>query len=90
MCLCCGQATDADEPDTVNSQIKFSIKPSTYSPSFTINPDTGILINSKGLDREALDPELNGRIQLTVVATDQGDPKLFSSVPVTISVEVKL
>uniref|UniRef100_A0A8C7ZKM2 Cadherin domain-containing protein n=1 Tax=Oryzias sinensis TaxID=183150 RepID=A0A8C7ZKM2_9TELE len=81
------EATDADEPDTVNSQIKFSIKPSIYSTSFTINPDTGVLINSKELDREALDPELNGRIQLTVIATDQGDPKLSSSVPVAISVE---
>uniref|UniRef100_A0A3P9IYZ2 Cadherin domain-containing protein n=1 Tax=Oryzias latipes TaxID=8090 RepID=A0A3P9IYZ2_ORYLA len=81
------EATDADEPDTVNSQIKFSIKPSIYSTSFSINPDTGILINSKELDREALDPELNGRIQLTVIATDQGDPKLSSSVPVAISVE---
>ncbi|KAF6731331.1 Cadherin-related family member 2 [Oryzias melastigma] len=81
------EATDGDEPDTVNSKIEYFMNPSTYSSSFTIDRDTGILSNSKVLDREALDPELNGRILLTVVATDQGDPQLSSSVPVTISVE---
>lgn len=65
------------------------MNPSTYSSSFTIDRDTGILSNSKVLDREALDPGLNGKILLTVVATDQGDPQLSSSVEVTISVEVK-
>ncbi|XP_074530895.1 cadherin-related family member 2-like [Halichoeres trimaculatus] len=80
-------ATDADAPDTENSQIMFSIEESKYSNNFTIDPDTGVLRNSGELDREALDPELDGKIKLNVTATDKGTPPLSTSVPVTIEVE---
>ncbi|XP_074530891.1 cadherin-related family member 2-like [Halichoeres trimaculatus] len=80
-------ATDADDPDTANSQIMFSIEESKYSDNFTIDPDTGVLRNSGELDREALDPELDGKIELNVTATDKGTPPLSTSVPVTIEVE---
>ncbi|XP_074530893.1 cadherin-related family member 2-like [Halichoeres trimaculatus] len=80
-------ATDADAPDTENSQIMFSIEESKYSVNFTIDPDTGVLRNSGELDREALDPELDGKIELNITATDKGTPPLSTSVPVTIYVE---
>ncbi|XP_023144481.1 cadherin-related family member 2 [Amphiprion ocellaris] len=81
------QATDGDDPDTVNSQIVFAIKPSMYSDLFKIDPKTGVLTNTGVLDREALDPKLNGRIELIVTATDKGDPPRSSSTTVIISVE---
>lgn len=84
------QATDADEPNSVNSQIVYGIVPSMYSDNFTIDPDTGVLRNNGEIDREALDPELNGRIELNVTATDNGTPPLSDTVKVTIDIEVRL
>ncbi|XP_032410979.1 cadherin-related family member 2 [Xiphophorus hellerii] len=81
------EATDRDEAGTVNSQIEFSIKPSAHSSSFSIDPNTGVFTNNGELDREALEPELNGRINLTVIATDKGTPALSSSVSVIINVQ---
>lgn len=81
------QATDADDPDTLNNQIVYGIVPSKYSDNFTIDPDTGVLRNMGELDREALDPDLNGRIELNVTATDKGTPPLSSMVTVIIIVE---
>ncbi|KAL3045106.1 hypothetical protein OYC64_013376 [Pagothenia borchgrevinki] len=81
------QATDADESDTQNSQLVFGIKPSRYSDNFTINPETGVLTNRGKLDREALDPDLDGRIELNVTATDNGATPLSAVVPVIINVE---
>lgn len=68
----------------------YGIKPSEYSSNFTINPDTGVLRNQGTLDREALNPDLDGRIELIVTATDKGSPPLSSTVPVIINVEVSL
>uniref|UniRef100_A0A3B5QXM6 Cadherin-1 n=1 Tax=Xiphophorus maculatus TaxID=8083 RepID=A0A3B5QXM6_XIPMA len=50
-------ATDADEPNTDNSDIRYRImsqKPEEPSPNmFTINPTTGVIrVNEAGLDRE--------------------------------------
>ncbi|XP_032408264.1 B-cadherin-like isoform X1 [Xiphophorus hellerii] len=50
-------ATDADEPNTDNSDIRYRImsqKPEDPSPNmFTINPTTGVIrVNEAGLDRE--------------------------------------
>lgn len=84
------QATDADEPNSVNSQIVYGIVPSMYSDNFTIDPDTGVLRNNGEIDREALDPELNGRIELNVTATDNGTPPRSTPVKVTIDIEVRL
>ncbi|KAK5925335.1 hypothetical protein CgunFtcFv8_017866 [Champsocephalus gunnari] len=81
------QATDADESDTQNSQLVFGIEPSRYKDNFTINPETGVLTNRGKLDREALDPDLDGRIELNVTATDKGTPPLSTMVPVIINVE---
>ncbi|XP_061580969.1 cadherin-related family member 2 isoform X2 [Cololabis saira] len=81
------EATDADEPGTINSQIMFRIDPSEHSGNFTIDRDTGMLGNIGELDREALDPDLNGRIQVNVTAVDKGEPPLSSTVPVFINVE---
>lgn len=49
-----------------------------------------MLRNRGELDREALDPELNGKIQLNVTATDRGSPPQSSVVTVIINVEVRL
>ncbi|XP_044062276.1 cadherin-related family member 2 isoform X3 [Siniperca chuatsi] len=81
------EATDADDSDTVNSQIVFGIVPSRYSDNFTIDPNTGVLRNKGELDREALDPKLNGRIELNVTATDKGTPSLSTMVTVIINIE---
>ncbi|XP_038126067.1 cadherin-related family member 2 [Cyprinodon tularosa] len=81
------EATDGDEIGSVNSEIVFSIKDSPHSAKFTIDPVTGILTNNGALDREALDPAANGRIELTVIATDKGTPALSSSAAVVINVE---
>uniref|UniRef100_A0A3B5M6A6 Cadherin domain-containing protein n=1 Tax=Xiphophorus couchianus TaxID=32473 RepID=A0A3B5M6A6_9TELE len=50
-------ATDADEPNTDNSDIRYHVmsqKPEEPSPNmFTINPTTGVIrVNEAGLDRE--------------------------------------
>lgn len=68
----------------------YGIEPSEYSSNFTIDPDTGVLRNQGTLDREALNPDLDGRIELIVTATDKGTPPLSSTVPVIINVEVNL
>ncbi|XP_013127193.2 cadherin-related family member 2 isoform X2 [Oreochromis niloticus] len=81
------EATDGDEPKTPNSQIVYGIVSSTYSRNFTIDRDTGVLTNSVELDREAVDPELGGEINLEVTATDQGEPQRSTSVTVTINVQ---
>lgn len=83
------QADDADEPNTPNSQILFELQPSMYSDNFTIDPDSGVLRNNSVLDREDLDPDLNGKIELNVTATDKGTPPLYDSVKVIIELEVK-
>ncbi|XP_053179520.1 cadherin-related family member 2 [Scomber japonicus] len=81
------EATDADDPDTDNSKIMFKIVPSEYSDNFTIDTDTGVLRNKGELDREALNPELNGKIKLQIDVTDKGTPPLSNVVNVTINVE---
>ncbi|XP_077389123.1 cadherin-related family member 2 isoform X2 [Festucalex cinctus] len=81
------EATDADEPGTLNSQIMFEILPSKYSNYFIMDPNTGVLKNRAELDREALDAELKGKIELNVTATDKGMPPLSTMVSVIINVE---
>ncbi|XP_028315581.1 cadherin-related family member 2 [Gouania willdenowi] len=81
------EATDADEPNTANTKIVYDIVPSEYSDNFTIDPITGVVSNQGALDREALDPELDGSVELNVTATDSGSPPLSTWVKVTIRVE---
>lgn len=84
----CPQAYDNDEPDTNNSRLLFSLLPGPYSHNFSIDPNSGLLSNLGPLDREAIDPVLEGRIVLTVRVADYGEPSLSTDVNVTITVEV--
>ncbi|XP_038952441.1 cadherin-related family member 2 isoform X2 [Rattus norvegicus] len=81
------QAYDDDQPGTNNSRLLFSLLPGSYSQNFSIDPDTGLLRNLEPLDREAIDPALEGRIVLTVHVADCGEPSLSTDVNVTITVE---
>ncbi|KAL6475987.1 hypothetical protein MHYP_G00144860 [Metynnis hypsauchen] len=81
------EARDDDEPNTPNSKIQYSIEDSEYSGNFTIDKDTGMITSIGILDREAIDLELNGVIELNVTATDMGVPPLSSSVTVVINVD---
>ncbi|XP_051027697.1 cadherin-related family member 2 [Acomys russatus] len=81
------QAHDDDQPETNNSRLLFSLLPGPYSQNFSLDPDTGLLRNLKPLDREAIDPALEGRIVLTVCVADCGVPSLSTEVNVTITVE---
>lgn len=85
-----GQATDADMPGMENSQIVYGIVPGMYSDNFTIDSNTGVLRNSSELDREAFEPQLNGRVELSVTATDKGTPPLSTMVSVIVNVEVSV
>ena len=82
------QATDADDADLPNSHIRYAIVKSEYSGNFTIDPITGVLTNNALLDRESIDPDLNGKIELNLTATDLGVPALSTWVRVLINVEV--
>nr|XP_054107881.1 cadherin-related family member 2 isoform X2 [Callithrix jacchus] len=81
------QAHDNDEPGTNNSRLLFSLLPGPYNHNFSLDPDTGLLRNLGPLDREAIDPALGGRIMLTVLVSDCGEPVLSTKVNVTITVE---
>ncbi|CAL9707262.1 unnamed protein product [Knipowitschia caucasica] len=81
------EATDGDEPDTPNSQLLFSIVPGPFSENFTIDPDSGVLTNKGPLDREAINPTLNGKIELKVNISDRGLPPLSTLVQVIINVQ---
>ncbi|MGH0137819.1 UNVERIFIED_CONTAM: hypothetical protein FKN15_017586 [Acipenser sinensis] len=80
-------AFDNDEPGTNNSVVRYKIEDSEFSNNFTIDEETGVVTINGTLDREAIEPLLNGKIQLTVTAYDWGHPILSSSVNVTINVE---
>jgi len=68
-------ASDADAG--LNEQVTFS----TFSPFFDINPSTGEVYNLVPLDREA-----NASVNITVVASDQGDPPLNATTVVLVSI----
>ncbi|XP_041079773.1 cadherin-related family member 2 [Polyodon spathula] len=81
------EAFDNDEPETNNSVVRYRIEESEFSNNFTINEETGVVTINGALDREAMEPSLNGKIHLTVTAYDWGHPSLSSSVNVTINIE---
>ncbi|KAJ0050086.1 hypothetical protein NL108_011827 [Boleophthalmus pectinirostris] len=81
------EATDGDEQGTPNSMLVFTIEPGPFSENFTINADTGVLSSKVPLDRESIDPSLNGEIQLKVKISDKGQPPLFAVVNVSINVQ---
>ena len=73
-------AVDLDEPNTVNSQIQFSLL--TQSDIFAINPQTGDITASRELDRET-----GNFYRLQVQAIDFGSPRLSSTAFVDISID---
>ncbi|XP_025090923.1 cadherin-23-like [Pomacea canaliculata] len=85
------EATDEDEQGTPNSNITYSLLPSTTPPGlvghFEINPLTGDLVVKMSLDFDAM--STRGRssetLTLTVEARDQGTVPLSSTVDVTIT-----
>eukprot|EP00062_Callorhinchus_milii_P020850 gi/632976978/ref/XP_007905091.1/ PREDICTED: cadherin-related family member 2-like [Callorhinchus milii] len=81
------QALDRDQEDTPNSKITYTITGGDPFGYFIINNSTGIISVVKPLDREAVDAYLNGIINLTVQAKDNGNPALSSTAQVTIIVE---
>ncbi|XP_048087136.1 cadherin-related family member 2 [Alosa alosa] len=81
------RATDFDQPNTNNSKIEYQIVPDEFSNYFKLDQDTGVLTLNGPLDREALDPSLNGVIELNVTAFDKGTPPLGTWVKVEINVE---
>lgn len=65
------QAIDADEENTPNSQIEYSLNDQTL---FSLNPITGELILVGKLDREKI-----SRHEFDIVASDHGHPQPLSS-----------
>lgn len=96
ICSSLPQATDEDEQGTPNSNITYSLLPSTTPPGlvghFEINPLTGDLVVKMSLDFDAM--STRGRssetLTLTVEARDQGTVPLSSTVDVTITLLVRL
>ncbi|XP_052471325.1 cadherin-related family member 2-like [Carassius gibelio] len=80
------QATDGDNPKKPNSMIQYHIDKSPFSSNFTIDQASGVLQNNGRLDREAMDPALDGVIKLMVIASDMGTPSLSSTANVTINI----
>ncbi|XP_028816305.1 cadherin-related family member 2 isoform X2 [Denticeps clupeoides] len=81
------QASDNDEPDTVNSKIQYEIVDSEFQKNFTIDRDTGKIETNGILDREAIDIELKGQIELNVTAYDMGEPRKSTWAMVLIEVQ---
>ncbi|NXT62732.1 CDHR2 protein, partial [Chaetops frenatus] len=79
------QAIDNDEPGSLNSKLGFKILPGLFSSNFTINADTGEMHSNEPLDREALE-DGSGRMVVTVMVYDHGEPPLNTTVNVTITV----
>ncbi|KTF85486.1 hypothetical protein cypCar_00045897 [Cyprinus carpio] len=67
-------------------KIQYRIDNSPFSSNFTIDQDSGVLQNNGRLDREAMDPALDGVIKLMVIASDMGTPSLSSTANVTINI----
>uniref|UniRef100_A0A3B3VLL5 Cadherin domain-containing protein n=1 Tax=Poecilia latipinna TaxID=48699 RepID=A0A3B3VLL5_9TELE len=81
-------ATDADEPNTDNSDIRYCImsqRPQQPSPNmFTINPITGVIrVNETGLEREVMIPTI---YELQVQAADMQGEGLTALTRVIIKV----
>ena len=81
---------DDDQPTSVNSLVKYRIDrfPTGLENNFTIDELSGQISLVDPLDYEKLDPALQGRLELLVVAYDLGTPRQSSSIFVNITVEV--
>ncbi|XP_051869546.1 cadherin-related family member 2 [Pristis pectinata] len=81
------EAFDNDEEGTNNSRVHYAIIGGDYQQNFTIDPVTGVLHSLGAIDREGINPSLNGKITLIVEAYDLGVPSLSTNVNVVINIE---
>ena len=72
-------ATDADEPDTPNSQINYDIIDGSFG-RFAIEPN-GDIVSVPPIDREVVQV-----YYMVVIAYDSGEPSLNATVDVTVTV----
>lgn len=84
------QAKDFDKMGTLNSRVKYKIVEAVnnLTENFTIDEFRGEISLNGPLDYEGLDPDLNGKIIITVMAYDMGIPPMNSTTNVTVTVEV--
>ncbi|XP_072119883.1 cadherin-related family member 2 isoform X1 [Mobula birostris] len=81
------EAIDNDEEGTNNSRVQYAIVGGDYQNNFTIDPLTGVLHSVGAIDREGINPSLDGKITLIVEAYDLGVPSLSTNVSVVINIE---
>jgi Cadherin domain len=84
------EARDADVNGTRNSEVSYEIIDGEFAENFTINSITGVVKLSSPIDFEKLTRNHKSSIrpiQLTVQASDGGNPVQFSQVPVVINVQ---
>ncbi|KAK9886909.1 hypothetical protein WA026_019166, partial [Henosepilachna vigintioctopunctata] len=74
------RASDADLG--VNSEVLFSITAGNRKDTYHIDPNSGILYLHKPLDYEELD-----NYQLNITASDNGNPKLHTTISFSVAVE---
>ena len=84
------QATDDDQPGTSNSHVKYRISQASdgLDNKFLIDSESGVITLRDKIDYESLTPSLNGRVIVTVVAYDLGQPSKSASADVQVQVEV--
>lgn len=91
----CVSASDADEPGTDHARLRYALlplpalcnpetprPPAECGPSFSIDPESGVISTTRSLDREAQEA-----IELRVVAHDLGEPPLSATCLVSIVVD---
>lgn len=83
------EAKDFDKMGTLNSRVKYKIVEAVnnLTENFTIDEFRGEISLNGPLDYEGLDPDLNGKIIITVMAYDMGIPPMNSTTNVTVTVE---
>ncbi|XP_021103523.1 protocadherin-23 isoform X2 [Heterocephalus glaber] len=87
-------ASDADEPGTDHARLRYALDQSSAlcssealrpgaecGPAFTIDPESGAISTVRTLDREAQEA-----LELRVVAQDLGEPPLFATCLVSVTV----
>ena len=74
-------ATDADKPDTENSQIVYSIQDGNIGDAFRIESATGIVRINRGLNHEDTPSYI-----LIIKAADQGSPQMSATATANVTV----